>query len=388
MSRILVLNAGSATLKFGLYGEGGGELRGLVERVGQLPTLRLLDGELDPSGFAPPSSDHGGVAEALLAWLEERGCLAGLAGVGHRVVHGGTELADPVRLDDARLAYLASLEPLAPLHQPQSLAIIRTLRERHPRLAQVACFDTAFHRSQPRIHQLFALPRQLADEGILRYGFHGLSYAHVARRLPDVVGETRARGRVVIAHLGQGCSLCALQGGHSLTTSMGFTALDGMMMGSRCGSLDPGVVLHLQQQRGLSAAEVERLLYRDSGLLGVSGISADMRDLLESDHPNAREAVALFIERLLREIGALVALLGGLDALVFTAGIGEHADEIRLRTAKRLDWLGVTLDTAANRRHDLRIDRGRGPALAVIPTDEEGEIARATRICLGASSPR
>ena len=389
MSRILVLNAGSATLKFGLYDEAGCALRGLVERIGEpTPSLRLLEGAGDTPDFAPAAGTPGAVADALLAWLESRGELADLAAVGHRVVHGGPRLADPMRLDAAALTYLASLEPLAPLHQPPALAIIRTLRERHPGLTQVACFDTAFHRTQPRIHQLFALPRHLADEGVLRYGFHGLSYAHVARRLPAVVGEKRARGRVVIAHLGQGCSLCALHAGRSLATSMGFTALDGLMMGSRCGSLDPGVVLHLQQQRGMSVAAVERLLYRDSGLLGVSGISADMRDLLASDHPHAAEAVALFIERLLREIGALVALLGGLDALVFTAGIGEHAAELRARTARRLEWLGVTFDDTANRRHGPRLDCGQGPALAVIPTDEEGEIAHATRACLGTSSSR
>lgn len=382
MSRILVLNAGSATLKFGLYEDADCRLRGVVERIGDTPALRLVSGELDTDGFVPADNGHAGMAEALLDWLGTHLDLEDLAGVGHRVVHGGTRLAEPVRLDADRLAYLESLEPLAPLHQPQSLAIIRDLLSRHPTLPQVACFDTAFHRTQPRIRQLFALPRHLADEGVLRYGFHGLSYAHVARQLPSVVGEAAARGRVVVAHLGQGCSLCALENGHSVATSMGFTALDGMMMGSRCGRLDPGVVLYLQQQRGMSVAEVERMLYRDSGLLGVSGISADMRDLLESHSPHAEEAVALFLDRLLGEIGALVALLGGLDALVFTGGIGEHAAEIRARTLKALSWLGVSLDAPANARHALRIDGGKGLAAAVIPTDEEGEMARSTLACL------
>ncbi|MFO7648417.1 acetate/propionate family kinase [Halomonas campaniensis] len=387
MSRLLVINGGSATLKFGLYDDGRCSLRGLVERLDEAPRLRLLQGSLDDDDFPASEGGHAAVAEALLAWLDRRVGLATLDGIGHRVVHGGTALDAPVMLDDDHLTYLAGLEPLAPLHQPPALAIIRALRERLPAMPQVACFDTAFHRTQPRVHQLFALPRRLADEGVLRYGFHGLSYAHVARRLPELVGE-RARGRVVIAHLGQGCSLCALQDGRSLTTSMGFTALDGMMMGSRCGSLDPGVVLHLQQQRGMSTQEVERLLYRESGLLGVSGLSADMRDLLASDHPHAEEAVALFIERLLREIGALVAMLGGLDALVFTAGIGEHAAEIRARTARRLAWLGASLDEGANREHAPRFDDGSGPALVVLPTDEEAEIAAATRRCLETSSPR
>lgn len=383
MSRVLVLNAGSATLKFGLYEAAECRLRGMVERIGDAPALRLVSGGLDTAGFAPTESGHAGVAEALLDWLGNHLDLEGLAGVGHRVVHGGTRLAEPVRLDADRLAYLESLEPLAPLHQPQSLAIIRDLLSRHPTLPQVACFDTAFHRTQPRVRQLFALPRHLADEGVLRYGFHGLSYAHVARQLPAVVGEAAARGRVVVAHLGQGCSLCALESGRSVATSMGFTALDGMMMGSRCGRLDPGVVLYLQQQRGMSVAEVEQMLYRESGLLGVSGISADMRDLLESHSPHAEEAVALFIDRLLGEIGALVALLGGLDALVFTGGIGEHAAEIRGRTLHAMEWLGIRLDAPANARHALRIDARRGPAVAVIPTDEEGEMARNTLACLG-----
>ncbi|MDW7746441.1 acetate/propionate family kinase [Halomonas sp.] len=381
MSRVLVLNAGSATLKFGLYDEMECRMRGVVERIGEAPALRLVSGGLDAEGFAPTESGHAAVAEALLDWLGTHFDLGQLAGVGHRVVHGGTRLAEPVRLDSDRLAYLEGLEPLAPLHQPQSLSIIRDLLSRHPTLPQVACFDTAFHRTQPRVRQLFALPRHLADEGVLRYGFHGLSYAHVARQLPAVVGEAAARGRVVVAHLGQGCSLCALENGRSVATSMGFTALDGMMMGSRCGRLDPGVVLYLQQ-RGMSVAEVERMLYHDSGLLGVSGISADMRDLLESHSPHAEEAVALFIDRLLGEIGALVALLGGLDALVFTGGIGEHAAEIRGRTLHAMEWLGIRLDGPANARHALRIDAGRGPAVAVIPTDEEGEMARGTLACL------
>ncbi|MDI5892080.1 acetate/propionate family kinase [Halomonas rhizosphaerae] len=382
MSRVLVLNAGSATLKFGLYEAADCRLRGEVERIGDAPALRLVSGDLDTDGFAPADSGHAGVAEALLDWLGSDLDLEGLAGVGHRVVHGGTRLAEPVRLDADRLAYLESLEPLAPLHQPQSLAIIRDLMARHPSLPQVACFDTAFHRTQPRVRQLFALPRHLADEGVLRYGFHGLSYAHVTRQLPAVVGEAAARGRVVVAHLGQGCSLCALENGRSVATSMGFTALDGMMMGSRCGRLDPGVVLYLQQQRGMSVAEVERLLYRESGLLGVSGISADMRDLLASPSPHAEEAVALFVDRLLEEIGASVALLGGLDALVFTGGIGEHAAEIRARTLNALGWLGIHLDAPANARHALRIDGKKGPAVAVVPTDEEGEMARGTLACL------
>jgi acetate kinase len=296
---------------------------------------------------------------------------------GHRVVHGGADFTAPVRVDAAVLAALDALVPLAPLHQPHNLAAIRAVSAAAPDLPQVACFDTAFHATIPAVAQAFALPRTLAAEGIRRYGFHGLSYEAIAARLPEVLGP-RADGRVIVAHLGNGASLCAMRGRASVASTMGFTALDGLMMGTRTGTIDPGVLLHLMEAKGWDAARLGRLLYKESGLLGVSGLSSDMRALLASDAPEAAEAVALFVYRAVREIGSLAAALGGLDALVFTAGIGEHAAPVRAAIVAGCAWLGLTLDTAANAAGGPRIS-GPGPASAwVVPTDEEGVIARAT----------
>lgn len=381
-SPVLTINAGSSSLKFALYDQGRQQLRGLVERIHEAPRLSLHEADATSEGFAVEGTGHAAVAHALLAWLESRSGQAPLAAVGHRVVHGGRRHSQARRVDEALLGELDDLVALAPLHQPQSLAIIRQIQAHWPGLPQVACFDTAFHRTQPRLNQCYALPRQLTDEGILRYGFHGLSYAHVARQLPDLLGE-RAQGRVLVAHLGHGCSLCAIRDGQSQATSMGFTALDGLMMGRRAGSLDPGVVLYLMQAKGWSAAQVEHMLYHDSGLYGVSGgISDDMRDLLASQEPQAQEAVALFVRRAIREAGALIALLGGLDALIFTAGIGEKATAVRRAICAELGWLGIELDETANARHARRLDTGRGPLVCVVPADEEAEIHRSVTACL------
>ncbi|MDC8804776.1 acetate/propionate family kinase [Halomonas pacifica] len=372
--RHLILNGGSSTLKFALYEGEARRLRGLIERIGATPRLRLSQA---PAGLSPPAAlaapDTPAAAAALLDWLAASDELTGLDAIVHRIVHGGRDFADPVILDEATLARLDALSPLAPLHQPQALAVVHACRERLPGPLQIGCFDTAFHHDQPRLHQLFALPRALSEEGILRYGFHGLSYAYIARRLAELDGD-KAGDRAIVAHLGQGASLCAMHRGRSLATTMGFTALDGLMMGRRCGALDPGVVLYLQQQRGWDSGRIERLLYHDSGLLGVSGHSDDMRDLLSRQDAACQEAVDLFVHRLVREIGALVAVLGGLDTLVFTAGIGEHAAPIRQRVCEALAWLGVALDPERNAAHGPRLDRGHGPRLWVLATDEEAEM--------------
>lgn len=302
------------------------------------------------------------------------------AGVGHRVVHGGVRFDAPVVLHDDVLAELAALEPLAPLHQPHNLAAIRAARAAFPGALQVACFDTAFHRAQPWVADVYAIPRRYYDEGVRRYGFHGLSYEHVARHLAAERPALHA-GRVVVAHLGHGASLCAMEGGRARGTTMGLSALDGLPMGTRCGQIDPDVLLYLPA-RGMSAAEVEAMLYGESGLKGLSGVGSDMRALLASDAPEAAEAVAHYVFRLRREVGAMAATLGGLDALVFTGGVGENATPIRERVCEGLGFLGVALDRAANEAGAEEI--GAGPvAVLRLPTDEEGVIARAVLAAMG-----
>ena len=289
------------------------------------------------------------------------------------MVHGGLDYDRAVRLDEGVIADLERLIPLAPLHQPHNLAAIRALAEVAPKLPQVACFDTAFHRTQPRVAQLFALPRALSESGVRRYGFHGLSYEYIAHRLPETLPEAR---KVVVAHLGSGASMCALFDGRSIESTMGFTAVDGLPMGTRTGGMDPGVVLYLMQDRGYDAKTIEKLLYKESGLLGVSGVSNDMRDLLESDDPLAAEAVELFVYHIGKHLGALAGALEGLDALVFTAGIGENAPIVRARVCRRAEWLGVRLDEEANRRGGPRISTSDSPIPAwIIPTNEELMIA-------------
>ncbi|MBS0463710.1 MAG: acetate/propionate family kinase [Proteobacteria bacterium] len=380
---MLVLNAGSSSLKFALY---AGDRRPAADTLlwrGQCAGIggtarfgvRSADGATQVERLLAPGADHAQALAALLDWVGASG--HGLAIAAHRVVHGGPRHCAPLWLDAPVLADLQAQIPLAPLHQPHALAAIEALSALHPTLPQMACFDTAFHARQPRIATAFALPRALTDEGVRRYGFHGLSCEYIAGALPEVLGTHTAEARVIVAHLGAGASLSALYRRRSVATTMGFTALDGLVMGRRCGNLDPGVVLYLLQHKGMSAAQVADLLHQHSGLLGVSGISDDMRELLASADPHAREAIDLFVYRIGREIGSLAAALGGLDALVFTAGIGEHAAEIRRRVCEQAAWLGLGLDEAANTAGGPCISSADAAVSAwVIPTDEDLVIAR------------
>jgi acetate kinase len=389
---VLTINAGSSSLKFSVYQitkEDRPQLaaKGQIEGIGTSPRFTAEDAAgqaLVERGFpGDRTSGHAEFLRILGGWLRERFADAELIGVGHRVVHGGIEFAAPVRIDPAVLEKLEALCPLAPLHQPHNLAGIRAVAGFRPELPQVACFDTAFHRAHPETADWYALPRRFYDEGIRRYGFHGLSYEYIARTLPSVAPEI-AEGRVVVAHLGSGASMCAIEAGRSIDSTMGFTALDGLPMGTRCGALDPGVVLHLNRAYGLDADAIERLLYHDCGLKGVSGISNDMRDLLASDDPRAAQAIELFVWRIGRELGALAASLGGLDGLVFTAGIGERSAAIRERVCLRSGWLGIELGAGANRAGGPKISTAASRvAVYAIPTDEEQMIARHTLAVLG-----
>lgn len=382
---ILVLNAGSSSIKFSVYDASlAPGPHGQVEGIGASPRLLVRglpdgathDSPIDPARFP----GHAGAFQVIHDWLTAHHAgEAELAAIGHRVVHGGTRYDRPVRLDAETIAALEALVPLAPLHQPHALAAIHAAAAAAPNLPQIACFDTAFHRAQPDLAQLYALPRALTEAGVRRYGFHGLSYEYIASALPPEL----ARGRVVVAHLGSGASMCAIEAGRSVASTMGFTALDGLPMSTRSGNLDPGVVLYLLQQRGMTAQELESLLYRQSGLLGVSGISGDMRALLASDRPEAAEAVALFCYRVARELGSLAAALGGLDGLVFTAGIGERAAPVRAEVIRQSAWLGLSLDPEANAANAMRISpHGATPSAWVIPTDENLMIARGVRAAL------
>jgi acetate kinase len=378
-NHLLVLNAGSSSIKCGLY-EGAGPRPARLARVHadlrDDALVLTVDGVGDRRVAELPRPAPAAWDAALVLVLERAMVLAGgpIAAVGHRVVHGGGRFERPVVVTPEVLGELAALEPLAPLHQPQNLAGIRAAAAALPEAMQVACFDTAFHHTCPPVATRLAIPREWHDRGVRRYGFHGLSYESVVARLPEVAGGIPERA--VIAHLGAGASLCGVQRGRSIATTMGFTPLDGLVMATRSGSIDPGAVLHLVLRAGLSAAAVETMLTRESGLLGVSEISGDMRALLASDDPRAAEAVELFCERAARETASLAAALGGLDALVFTAGIGAHAPAIRARIAAKLGWLGLELDAAANAAHGPRISRPASRVAAwVIPTDEEGVIA-------------
>jgi acetate kinase len=385
---IAVLNAGSSSLKFALYdaaSDGAALFRGQIEEIGLAPRLSAIDGTgavVAERSWGAAVLDHRAAAAEILGLAPTLLRGGQVVAFGHRVVHGGTIFAAPVRIDDSVRARLAELVPLAPLHQPHSLAPIDYIATAAPHLPQVACFDTAFHRAQPALAQQFALPRELSAAGVRRYGFHGLSYDFIVWRLRELMPDF-ARSRLVILHLGNGASLCGVQDGRSVATTMGFTALDGLMMGTRSGALDPGVVLYLMRERGLDAGALEDLLYRRSGLLGVSGISSDMRALRQSTAPEAAEAIALFVYRIVREIGSLAAALGGLDGLVFTAGIGEHDAATRAAVCAGCRWLGVELDAARNRQGDGQISTNDSRISAwVIPTDEERMIARYTREAL------
>jgi acetate kinase len=395
---IVVLNAGSSSLKFSLFLQGPSGLQqtldGQIEGLFTDPHLVARDAAhqvvAQRHWGAGVQLGHDGALTAMLEVLEASQGSHRLLGVGHRVVHGGARFSQPLLIDAQVLADLRRFESLAPLHQPHNLAPIAALMERAPDLPQVACFDTAFHRTNPDIAQMFGLPLEMFEQGIRRYGFHGLSYEYIASVLPEVDARA-ARGATVVMHLGNGASLCALRGGASVASTMGFTAVDGLMMGTRTGSLDPGVVLYLMAEQGLSAKEVETLLYSRSGLLGVSGISSDMRTLLASPAPRARLAIDLYCYRIRRELGSMVAALGGMDALVFTAGIGEHAAAIRQAVCRDAAWLGVSLDEAANASAGSGIARLSAPDSKVsvwcIPTNEEAMIARHTVQLLEGSSP-
>lgn len=397
-AHILVLNAGSSSIKLALFTDHGagrelestfhGEIEDIGEARGHLQVMSNSGERLPDQPLQPPAGrllDHEQALQILHRWLASQGIEDSLTAVGHRVVHGGERWSRPVLIDPEVLAGLAELIPLAPLHQPHNLAAIEAMSKVRPGLPQVACFDTAFHRSNPLVAQTFALPRELSQGGVRRYGFHGLSYEYIAEVLPRVIGE-HAEGRIVVAHLGNGASMCALRGRRSIATTMGFTALDGLPMGTRCGSLDPGVLLYLLQERRMDAAGLTDLLYHRCGLLGVSGVSHDMRALLASGEPYAAEAVDLFVYHIGRELGSLAAALGGLDALVFTGGIGEHAAPIRARVCGDAEWLGLQLDTQANAAGGPRVSTDASRVSAwVIPTNEELMIARHTRALLPAA---
>ena len=380
---LLILNAGSSSLKFALYqADAAGDLqavyRGLIEEIGRNGRFQVFHAP-DAGGLINQTlaaTDHEQALRHLLDWLETRHPGLALSAAGHRVVHGGADYRHPLRVDEQVLAALEALVPLSPLHQPHCLAGIRALARLRPELPQVACFDTAFHHTLPPRSRRFALPRELDERGIRRYGFHGLSYDYIASVLPDHLGDTAA-GRVVVAHLGNGASLCAMRQRRSVETSMSFTPLDGIPMASRCGALDPGVLLYLLREDGMTPAQLDDLLHHRSGLLGVSGFSGDVRTLLESNDPHAAEALELFAYRTAQAIAGHAVALEGLDALVFTAGIGEYAAPVRAAICRQLSWLGLTLDEAANARHGPRISRADSRISAwVIPTNEEKVIAQ------------
>jgi len=386
----LVLNAGSSSLKFSVFRNPEPawrvDVRGQIDGIGTSPRFIVTnaDGRRAPTEILGENvRDVSAALEVLATWLSSRYGGARVVGVGHRVVHGGRRYTGPTIVTPQVLEHLRELIPLAPLHQPYNLAAIEAVAARLPGVPQVACFDTSFHRGASAVTEVIPLPRRLYRAGVQRYGFHGLSYEYIASTLPRLAPEIADR-RVIVAHLGSGASLCALRNGRSVDSSLGFTALDGLPMGTRPGAVDPGVILYLFRTLGLSAPEVETMLYRESGLVGISGVSSDMRVLLESDEPSAKLAVDYFVYSVTKEIGALTAVLGGLDGLVFTAGIGENSPEIRRRICAASAWLGLEIDDAANRRGQTRISRdASGVSVWVVPTNEELMIARHTGALLG-----
>lgn len=382
MSRALTLNAGSSSLKFGLFEPGAPDpvplAMGKVERIGAAARMQVQIGaapERETLLSPEDAADHAGALRAVLNALNE---VAGeITAVGHRVVHGGLHYAAPIEIDEAALEELETLIPFAPLHQPHNLAGIRAARAAFPEARQIACFDTAFHRNHPFVNDAFALPRSYFDKGVRRYGFHGLSYDYIAGALAERA-PLLASGRVVVAHLGNGASMCGMLEGRSVASTMGFSALDGLPMGTRSGQVDPGVLLYMMQQEGLSPEEIADILYKKSGLLGLSGLSNDMRVLEASDDPKAREALDYFVFRIRRELGGLSAALQGLDALVFTGGIGENSALVRRRVCAGMDWLGIEIDEAANSENAELISTPLSRVqVLVVPTNEELVIARA-----------
>ena len=388
---ILVINAGSSSIKFSVFETAADRslaagVHGQVEGIGAAQRLEVADARgRKLAAQSLSGASHEDAIAAIHRWFASHiGSESGFDGVGHRVVHGGLKYSQPALVDDQLLADLEALVPLAPLHEPQQIAAMRAVSAAAPKVRQVACFDTAFHRGQPSLAQEFALPRELTARGIRRYGFHGLSYEYIVSVLPQVAPQC-ARSKLIVAHLGNGASMCAIDQGRSICSTMGMTPLDGLPMGTRTGALDPGVMLYLMQHEAMGAHALEQLVYERSGLLGVSGLSGDMRTLLASDLPAAREAIDLFVYRIGRELGSLVAALGGLDALVFTGGIGEHAWQIRSRVCQDARWIGVTLDEPANVKGGPLISRaGSAPSAWVIPTDENLMVARHTRRLLDA----
>jgi acetate kinase len=384
----LTLNAGSSSIKFAVFDSSPLSsipmIRGKIAGIGEAPVFSAQNAEnavLDKDRLASldAASTHESLIALLLPWIASHHGDKPLSGVGHRVVHGGQSCREPTVISQPVLKHLEALIPLAPLHQPHNISAIRAVAKWAPDLPQIACFDTSFHRTNDRLAQMFALPRHLSDEGIIRYGFHGLSYDYIASVLPDYIGDA-AKGRVIVAHLGNGSSMCAMKDQKSVATSMGFTALDGLMMGRRCGALDPGVILYLMQAKGMSAPEIETLLYTQSGLLGVSGVSNDMQVLQNSDQPHNREAIDLYCYRAASNLAALIPAIGGLDALVFTAGIGGNSALVRQLICEQLEWLGIDLDDTANSGHATTISTQAAPVKTlVIPTNEEAVVANACR---------
>ena len=381
---IAIVNAGSATLKFSLLGVEDALLRVLIERLGQTegggPRAVIKDAQEGKLFDGPiPALNHGEALAWLFDWIVQEHPGLNPVAVGHRVVHGGDSLQHPTLVTPEVIKQIESLVSLAPLHQPHNLSPIRFIARKYPQLPQVACFDTAFHASQSKIERMFALPRSWSDKGIKRYGFHGLSYEYIASRLPEIDGQA-ATGRTIVCHLGNGASLCGLRAGRSVATTMAFTALEGLAMGTRSGSIDPGVLLHLLDQEKMAVGELTNLLYKQSGLLGISGISSDMRDLLADRSEAAAEAVEYFCYRAARAIGSLAAALGGLDALVFTGGIGEHAAPVRARICELSQWLGLVIDPVANEEDQVILHTtGSSTKVFVIPTNEERMIASHVR---------
>jgi len=390
---VLVINAGSSSIKFAIFSELAQPLPvrlayGQIEGIGDAARLRVWsqDGLVLEDQSITLSHDAEQMHEDALArvfdWLARHAGDRHLLAVGHRVVHGGATFKAPVRITPQVMQALVQLVPLAPLHQPHNLSAIRAITRQQPQVPQVACFDTAFHTTQSWVTQAYALPKNIRDQGVRRYGFHGISYEYIASVLPTHLGDS-ADGRVVVAHLGNGASMCAMHARKSVDSSMGFTALEGLMMGTRCGSIDPGAVLHLITQLGMAPKAVEHLLYHDCGLLGVSGISGDMRTLQASTAPEASAAIDLYVHRIQHELGALAASLQGLDALVFTAGVGEHSALVRERVCRAAAWLGIDLDVQANQQGATRISTpGSRVSAWVIPTNEELMIAQHTRALL------
>jgi acetate kinase len=386
-SVILTLNAGSSSLKFAAFAAAnGGALTllasGQIEGLGATPTgaVKTASGETAKLSFERSLArvDHAAAVGAILGWLRKAGYDSSVAGVGHRVVHGGTDLAEPVLIDESVIAKLKRLIPLAPLHQPHNIAGIEAAVKAFPSTPQVACFDTAFHRSHPFVDDTFALPRSYYDEGVRRYGFHGLSYEYITRKLRKIAPQI-AREDVVIAHLGNGASMCAVHDGRAIASTMGFTAIDGLPMGTRCGQLDPGVVLYLMAEKKMSAEEISDLLWKNSGLKGMSGISQDMRELEASDNPAAHDAIAYFVSRVRRELAGLAATVDGVEAVAFTAGIGEHSWRVRESVLNGMEWMGIHLDAEANRANAQIISAKHSPTIVfVLPTDEELMIAEHT----------